>query len=143
MNILKIKSRKLTLLLVATMDKRIVMTVTNVLHWSIYKCVLWLLCLIWYEKWISGGQRLQGCMRTVKVPGCDTISVRGEGYERGTTYGQKNKKGNCRSGSDFIWNRLVWSGCKSVDSSVRSVQHWIFGDCSGYCERTYGCNEDI
>lgn len=32
MNILKIKSRKLTLLLVATMDKRIVMAVTNVLH---------------------------------------------------------------------------------------------------------------
>ena len=93
MNILKIKSRKLTLLLVATMDKRIVMAVTNVLHWSIYKCVLWLLCLIWYEKWISGGQRLQGCMRTVKVPDCDTISVRGEGYERGTSYGQKNKKG--------------------------------------------------
>ena len=30
MNILKIKSRKLTLLLVATMDKRIVMAVTNV-----------------------------------------------------------------------------------------------------------------
>ena len=32
MNIQKIKSRKLTLLLVATMDKRIVMAVTNVLH---------------------------------------------------------------------------------------------------------------
>ena len=31
----------------------------------------------------------------------------------------------------------------TVDSSVRSVQHWIFGDCSGYCEHTYGCNEDI
>ena len=30
--ILKIKSRKLTLLLVTTMDKRIVMAVTNVLH---------------------------------------------------------------------------------------------------------------
>ena len=31
----------------------------------------------------------------------------------------------------------------AVDSSVRSVQHWIFGDCSGYCEHTYRCNEDI
>ena len=50
MNILKIKSRKLILLSVTTMDKRGVIAVTNVLHWSIYKCVLWLLCLIWYEK---------------------------------------------------------------------------------------------
>ena len=156
MNILTIKNRKLILLSVTMMDRMVVMTVLNVLHWSIYKYVLWLLCLIWYEEialyrlirfnerkrkygnsdirsisentyaclygnyegdcytgrcrdnldytdsnsasdsedkksrercgniW---GQRLQECMRTVKVSDCDTISVRCERYERGTTYG--------------------------------------------------------
>lgn len=50
MKILIIKSQKLLLLSVTTMDRLVVMAVMNVLHWSIYKCVLWLLCLIWYEE---------------------------------------------------------------------------------------------